>query len=95
MPVTRHSSSRQPHFTRSPFHFCWPEADGSGGLRNQDGTGQQEVWSTNGDGVALTLKLSDAGREAVGGKRKASAKKETKAAAGARSDTNRRRSLRC
>jgi pimeloyl-ACP methyl ester carboxylesterase len=28
MRVTRHSSSSQPHFTRSPFHFCWPEADG-------------------------------------------------------------------
>jgi hypothetical protein len=32
--------------------------------------GEQEVWRTNDDVVALTLKLAKAGREAVGTKRK-------------------------
>jgi hypothetical protein len=49
--------------------------------------GEQEVWRTNDDVVALTLKLAKAGREAVGTKRKERAKKRAKAAQRERGDT--------
>jgi hypothetical protein len=47
----------------------------------------QEVWRTNDEGVALTLKLTKAGREAVGGKQTARSKKPTKPAPRERSET--------
>ena len=41
-----------------------------GAIEEVPANGEQEVWRTNDDGVALTLKLAKAGREAVGTKRK-------------------------
>jgi hypothetical protein len=48
---------------------------------------KQEVWRTNDEGVALTLKLTKAGREVFGGKRKERAKKPATPAQRERGDT--------
>jgi hypothetical protein len=58
-----------------------------GAIEEVPANGEQEVWRTNDDGVALTLKLAKAGREAVGTKRKERAKKRAKAAQRERGDT--------
>jgi hypothetical protein len=48
---------------------------------------KQEVWRTNEESVALALKLTKAGREAVGGKGKARSKKPATPAQRERGDT--------
>jgi Protein of unknown function (DUF3489) len=59
----------------------------SGTIEETPAGPDQEIWRTSDEGVRLTLKLTKTGRQAVGGKRKASVKKDTKPTVSARRDT--------
>jgi Protein of unknown function (DUF3489) len=58
-----------------------------GSIEETPASPSQQVWRTSDGGVALTLKLTKTDREGVAGRRKASARTETKPDAAARSDT--------
>jgi hypothetical protein len=58
-----------------------------GAIEEVPAEGEQEVWRTNNEGVALTLKLTKAPRPASGSKRKPSAKQQGKGAPRERTNT--------
>jgi hypothetical protein len=58
-----------------------------GAIEEVPAAGEQGVWRTNDEGVALTLKLTKAGRTATGAKRKQAPKQQAKKAQRERTDT--------
>src|SRR5215207_3122590 len=58
-----------------------------GAIEEVPAAGEQEVWRTNDEGAALTLKLTKAGRTAIGAKRKQAPKKQAKKAERERANT--------
>jgi hypothetical protein len=58
-----------------------------GAIEEVPADGEQEVWRTNDEGVALSLKLTKAGRPASGSKRMPSAKQQGTGAPRERGDT--------
>jgi hypothetical protein len=58
-----------------------------GAIEEVPAAGEQEVWRTNDEDAALTLKLTKAGRPTTGAKQKRSPKQQDKAARRDRTDT--------